>query len=251
MVRRDYAVQFAGTALGIVWLLLRYAFQIGLFFFVFGRLLPERAAAASGGVEYLPYLLGGMLLWLPVSEMMLRAASILTDNRSLIRRTSVGAEAFLWIAPVQAVLHYTLMFVLISAGLLFLGRLSLWFPIAYLFGVSVILFLSGWGFLFARVSVILKDVSPILAILLQVVFWSAPILYVPPPSLRYMFEWHPLTAMMHVHRTLLTEGLSGMQRGGAGALIQGWPGLAIFVCVSIFIFLLSSRRMRDLAGDEL
>ena len=61
LVRRDYAVQYAGTALGFTWVLVQYLFQILLFFLIFGVLLrqamPGRLDAVSGGAgDYLSYL---------------------------------------------------------------------------------------------------------------------------------------------------------------------------------------------------
>src|SRR5262245_23837011 len=56
LVRRDYAVQFAGTMLGLVWLFFQYGFQIVVFFIVFGFLLPGKFASDTH--DFLPYLLG-------------------------------------------------------------------------------------------------------------------------------------------------------------------------------------------------
>jgi len=39
LTRRDYAIQFAGTLLGLIWLIAQYAFQIGIFFVIFGFII--------------------------------------------------------------------------------------------------------------------------------------------------------------------------------------------------------------------
>lgn len=241
LVRRDYAIQYAGTALGLVWLLVRYSFQIGIFLFVFGLLFGDSMRVAPGS-DYLSFLLGGMTLWLPLSEMILRSAGILVDNRALIRRTSVGADAFLWIPVVQSLFQYIILSLLAGAGLLVRGSLSPMFPLALLFGLAVILVFSGWGFFLARVSVLLKDTTPLLGILLQVVFWSTPIAYAAPASWARFFLWHPLAGMMAVHRALFSGGPMEFD-----VLLGG----GVFLLVSLPVYFISSRRLRTIVGDQL
>ncbi len=241
LVRRDYAIQYAGTALGLVWLLVRYSFQIGIFLFVFGLLFGDGMRATPGS-DYLSFLLGGMTLWLPFSEMILRSAGILVDNRALIRRTSVGADAFLWIPVLQSFFQYMVLALLAGAGLFIRGTLPPTFPAALLFGLLVLLVFSGWGFLLARISVLLKDTTPLLGILLQVVFWSTPIAYAAPSSWAGFFLWHPLAGVISVHRALFS---------GGPTLVESLSGSIVFLLASVPIYFLSSRRLRSLVGDQL
>lgn len=242
LVRRDYAIQYAGTALGLVWLLVRYSFQIGIFLFVFGLLFGDGLRAAPGS-DYLTFLLGGMTLWLPLSEMILRSAGILVDNRALIRRTSVGADAFLWIPVVQAVFQYLILALLAALGLWIRGTLSVLFPAALAFGLLILFVFAGWGFLLARISVLLKDTTPLLGILLQVVFWSTPIAYAAPRSWAEFFLWHPLAGVIAVHRALFSP---------AGAFAwESMLGSTIFLLASIPVYFISSRRLRTIVGDQL
>ena len=163
LVRRDYALQYAGTLLGLAWLLVQYVFQVALFYVIFGLLLPAGGRVAGPeNADYLAYLLGGMALWLPLSEMLLRGCGILTENRQVVRRTVVGARLLLWVPVFEALVHYTILFVLVLGVGALRGTSPGWFPAAYAFGCLVILFFGGWSFLLARVGIIFKDVSPLM-----------------------------------------------------------------------------------------
>ena len=247
MVRRDYAVQYAGTALGFTWVLVQYLFQILLFFLIFGVLLrqamPDRLDAVSSGAgDYLSYLLGGMCLWLPLSEMLLRACGILSENRALVRRTAVGLGGFLWVPVVQALFHYALIVVPVLLVGLVRGVAGPSSALAILFGVALILCFSGWSIILARVSVLLRDLSP----LLQIFFWMTPIVYVAPDWMVPYFNWNPMFGLVALHRDLLFPAALPLEVD-SGAL----AGVAWFSGFSLIAYALSARRLNALVVDHL
>ncbi|MCR9144661.1 MAG: hypothetical protein NXI24_20655 [bacterium] len=283
LVRRDYAVQFAGTALGIVWVLAQYIFQIGIFFLIFGVILPQSPAAAAAGsgkleaftagqADYLSYLLGGMCLWLPLSEMLLRSCSILADNRGLIRRTGLGLRGFLWVPVFEGLIHYALIFALVAGVGLVRGVLSPYFLLAFGWGACVIVAFSGWAFIFARISILLKDVSPLMRLVFQIAFWLTPIVYVVGLEWMRIFAWNPITGILEAHRRLMFAGApggSGSYGGFAdltaagesiaalfvhlpgGSMFGIWSGVVCLVALSVPAYLLSARRLNSLVVDQL
>ena len=252
LVKRDYAVQYAGTSLGIAWLIIQNLFQVGIFYLLFGFILGSNAVerpatSASGmgsGKEYLVYLLGGMSLWLPLSEMLIRSCGILSENRSLIRRTSIGISAFMWIPVFEAVLHYAIIFFPSCLIAYYNGRLSGNFLFAFAWGVGVIVLFSGWGFILARVSVLLKDVSPLLRLVLQIVFWATPIVYMAPENLLVYFQWNPFFFFMDYHRQLFSAF------DPVGFLLHG-RGLGLFLVLSIPAYVISGRKLSALISDHI
>lgn len=285
LVRRDYAVQFAGTALGIVWVLVQYVFQIAIFFLIFGVIIPQSPAVASaagggklamftaGQADYLSHLLGGMCLWLPLSEMLLRSCSILADNRGLIRRTGLGLRGFLWVPVFEGLIHYALIFGLVVLVGFARGVLSPLAPLAFLWGAVLILLFSGWAFIFARVSILLKDVSPLMRLIFQIAFWLTPIVYMVGPEMMSYFAWNPITGLLEMHRRLLffgvpagAPGLAGLapagesvvaifsfhlSEGPGGPIFGIWSGVIWFAALSLPAYLLSARRLNTLVVDQL
>lgn len=248
LVKRDYAVQYAGTGLGILWLLVQYVFQIAVFFLIFGVFLPGGRSAGSAPHDFLFYLLGGMTLWMPLSEMLQRSGSILYDNRALVRRTAVGLRLFLWIPLLQSFLHYLILALPILLAGFFRGVDSTLWPLGLLWGLFVLLFFSGWSILLARISILIKDVSPVMRLLLQVLFWITPIAYRLPERLLPYMRWNPLYGVVELHRRLLFQtGSVGL----ADIATLLFPSVALFAAFSLAVYALSRIRLKTIIVDQL
>jgi len=264
LTRRDYVVQFAGAGLGIGWLFIQYLFQIALFFLIFGVVLGGENSSDLGvesrrltGPGFLNYLLAAMTLWLPLSEMVQRSGSILSENRSLIRRTPGALDAMSNVPTVQALFHFSILF--LASGIIAIpdfldaGQSDgihpdssvpfVTLPLAYLSGIVFLLLCHPLSLYVQRVSVLLKDLSPILRLLLQVLFWSTPMVYViNRPDILEIMSWNPLFCMVDVQR-FLTYGLP-MQ----SPAMYGIVWLAI---LSAIAGLLSRFRLREVSADFL
>lgn len=250
LVHRDYAMQFAGTSMGLLWLIIQYVFQIGVFYVIFGIVLPADQSAgrffSPEGVDYLSYLLGGMCLWLPLSDMLVRSCQILVENRALIRRTAVGAGVFVWVPVFEGLIHYLILYIPIAIIGYFRNTLSVLSPLAFLLGVVVLLGMAGWGFILARISVLVRDTSPIIRLLLQVVFWLTPIVYAVGPSSIHTFAFNPFFAPMELHRALLFSSPHEWP-----PQIPLWNGTLVLILLSIPIYRLSAVRLNAIIVDHL
>lgn len=236
LIRRDYAIQYAGMGLGLAWLFINYGMQIGVFYLVIGRGLY------ADQEDYAARLLSGMALWIPLSEMLMRSGSILSENRVLIRRTNTGRELFVWIPIVQAMFHYLLLSIplslvlSLSGGSLSLPLLSL--PGALLSGWTALLIVSPWALILARLAVILRDLTPLLRPLLQILFWLTPIAYMPAS----WSHWNPLTYLLALHGSLF----AGLPVPESGAL-----SFLIALLFTIMAALISSFRLNHIVEDHL
>lgn len=265
LTRRDYVVQFAGAGLGIGWLFVQYLFQIALFYVIFGVVLGggaeqsmELQSRRMAGPDFLNYILGAMTLWLPLSEMLLRSGSILSENRSLIRRTPGALDAMSWIPMVQALFHFTIL----SVAALMVAALTSWNETSALShsqmmggpgALFALSYVTGIVFLFAtfplcvylqRVSVLLKDLTPILRLALQILFWSTPMVYiVGNQQVLSILSWNPLFCMVDVQRHLAYD--MPMQSD------PFLPGLLLLLPVSMMAGLLSRIRLKEICADFL
>lgn len=238
LIRRDYAVQYAGMGLGLAWLFINYAMQIGVFYLVIGRGLY------ADQDDYAARLLSGMALWIPLSEMLMRSGSILSENRVLIRRTNTGRELFVWIPIVQALFHYLLLSIplslilSLSGGSLSLPSALLSLPGGLFGGWAALLIVSPWALILARLAVILRDLTPLLRPLLQILFWLTPIAYLPA-SWSHM---NPLTYLLALHGSLF----AGLPVPESGAL-----SFAIALLITLMAAVISSFRLNRIVEDHL
>ncbi|XDD49493.1 ABC transporter permease [Leptospira sp. WS92.C1] len=202
LVRRDYALQFAGSALGISWMLVQNLSLILIYTIVFLFLnIKGNPDLAS---DFIGYAFSGLLFWVPLQEYMIRGTSILTENRQLIKRSPLGPEIFLWIPFVQMLIHFLVTAVPVVIVLIAFGKLNLrLFPltIPVMFGVGYLLsFLQGY---LARANVILRDITPLIRLFSQFFFWSLPILYLSTGFLHSINVWNPLNFPLELFRSVL------------------------------------------------
>ncbi|MBU44318.1 MAG: hypothetical protein CMN76_13940 [Spirochaetaceae bacterium] len=253
LTHRDYVVQFAGAGLGIGWLFVQYLFQIALFYLIFGVVLGGGVDDSLGlesrrmtGPGFLNYLLGAMTLWLPLSEMILRSGAILSENRALIRRTPGAMEAMSYIPLAQAFLHFTILAIPAYLVAAFsepkgLGPL---FPLSYITGLAFLLICFPLCLYLQRVSVLLKDLSPILRLALQILFWSTPMVYlIQDAEVLQIMSWNPLFCMVDIQR-YLSYAMPLQQ-------VSAMPGLLLLVPISLIAGFLSRIRLKEVCADFL
>lgn len=248
LLRREYAVQFAGMGAGLLWLAVQYTAQIAVFLLVFGRGIY--AGAPTGA--YASRLLAGMLLWLPLSEMLTRSTGILIENRALIRRTNLGRDLFPWLPSLQALIHYTILSVPTGVVLALTTGLSVTAAAGFVFGLCITAFMSVWSIFLARTTILLRDLGPIIRPALQALFWLTPIAYYATPwsvmnPLTWVFETHSLLWLGH------TPSSGPGMTGHASIAPDPWVALSAPLAM-VFLTLLvlaGSSRLKRIVEDEL
>ncbi|MCH1913425.1 ABC transporter permease [Leptospira noguchii] len=202
LVRRDYALQFAGSALGISWMLVQNFSLILIYTIVF--LYLHLKGSPESASDFIGYSFSGLLFWVPLQEYIIRGTSILTENRQLIKRSPLGPEIFLWVPYIQMLIHFTVTAVPVLIVLSILEKLNVvLFPISIfiMFAVGYLLsFIQGY---LARANVILRDITPLVRLISQFFFWSLPILYVSSGFLYSINVWNPLNFPLELFRFFL------------------------------------------------
>ncbi|MDH5654605.1 MAG: ABC transporter permease [Spirochaetia bacterium] len=244
LVKRDYAMQYAGTLLGLLWLLIQYVFQIAVYYVLFGIVFSDGGGRFIYQGDYFLYIMSGMMLWIPVSEMLLRSCSIIYDNKTLVKRTGMGMKLFIWIPVVQGLIYYFLLFGISFAAGFLRGGLHVISPLAVFYGAAVILFFSGWSFIFSKASLILKDFTPVMRLILQVLFWLTPIIYAVPEEYQRYLAWNPFYGIIELNRWMFHPSYRDLT-------YVDFQGMFALILLSIVSFLISRIRLESVALDQI
>ncbi len=242
LVKRDYALQFAGSLLGILWILIQSMSLIGIYTFVF-FILNKTSSLPNSKLDYSSYIFSGLLFWIPLQEMLIRGVTILTDNRQLIKRSSLGVNLFLWIPFLQMLIHSFVISIPVFLVLFWSGSLDYrFFYFAYL-----IVFIAGLYLMLvleylARVNILLKDISPIMRLFSQIIFWTLPVLYFPSGILKEVNLYNPFIILLDVFRFIVLRDYT----------LQ-FPILLFLFPLSFFIliFLLTRFKLDEVVMDHL
>lgn len=175
LVWKDIKVQFAQTALGFGWLVLRPLLNVVVLTLVFGKL----ARVPSDGVPYLLFALSGMLAWSYFSGSVGKAALSLVGNSALITKIYFPRIYVPLSVVLSGLIEFTVTFAIffvISIGFYHhmptVALLSL--PLAILLLLLTTVGASLW---LAALAVDFRDVRHASQYLLQMLMFAAPIIW--------------------------------------------------------------------------
>jgi ABC-type polysaccharide/polyol phosphate export permease len=210
LVARDLESRYRGSAGGLLWAVLHPLALLGLYTFVFAWVLEVRLGPEVGTPHFPLFLLVGLLPWQAMQEGLGRAAGILLEQPTLVKRTPFPTAilpATAVVVPLAAQLVGTGLLLLLLAGS---GRPP---------GVSLLLYPGllaaqvaltlGLGWALASLNLYVRDVGQLLGIALTLWVFLTPVLYPPtlyPRPLRVLLVINPLAVLVESYRAILLRG---------------------------------------------
>lgn len=238
-IRRELLERYRGSFTGFGWALLQPLLQLAIYAFVFVHVFKARVPGA-GAPGYVPFLVVAMWPWVALSEAVFRSATALQDNSALIGKVALPRE-ILVLAPCCAsyLLHCAgFVAILIVLALSGQGVQLASLPIALLLYIPMFAFTFGIALICASLQVFVRDLVQILAQLLTLMMFAAPIFYDRtnlPEQYRGLLDLNPFTFYVEAFRSILL---------GYGDF--PWPGLAMAVLTAALVLGLGHWLFRRL-----
>jgi lipopolysaccharide transport system permease protein len=204
----DLRHRYAGTGMGVVWNVLHPLSLIVVYAVVFGTIMKTTIEAVPGKWGFPIYLCAGFFPWMAFAECMTRGATAFSGNAAYLKKLPVPEQVFVAQGVMASSLTLLIGFAVFIAIALPLGLR----PRVYWLLVPIPIILLqivgfGIGMIVATLNVFFTDVAQLLGVLLQILFWLTPIVYVVgqvPRSLRPILALNPATpAVEAVHDLLL------------------------------------------------
>ncbi len=201
LVYRDLQIRYAGTWLGYFWTLLDPLAMSAIYWFVFSYIA---GAKTIGEQPYILFLLTGILSWTWFNGAVTDSARSLVMESKMVQSIaiprylwvikSIGAKGaeFIFALPILVVIS-VITNAQFSAALLFI-------PLAL---VVQFLLLSGIGLILAPLTVLARDTTNILRILLRMMFYLTPIIYGVsdiPERFQTIAYLNPMTGIISMYR---------------------------------------------------
>jgi ABC-type polysaccharide/polyol phosphate export permease len=246
MVRRDFQGRYAGSALGLVWSFAQPLWLLLLYHFVFQTVLKV-SLAFERTEHFAVFLFCGLLPWNAVHEGVLRSATAVTDNASLVKKLRFPSELLVVAVVLTALLHEAIAAALFVAVLVALGELT-WSGLPLLLAAIPLqaALTLGLGLVLASLQVFFRDIVQFLGMAMTGWFFLTPIVYpvaqVPEPF-RGWIELNPLTALVGLYRQALV--------GGEPHLVPGTGALAAAAAAILVLGAWLFRRLRPGFADEI
>ncbi len=203
LLRRDLSERYQGSVLGAGWWVISPLLQLAVLSIVFGALLPTRATA--GDVPYPVFLALGLWPWLLFANAINRASGAYVENAGLIGKLPLPISLYVKARMASSMLIDLLgLMLVIVIVIFFCAKVSIsMLPLAALGLLILIVMALALGKIVAIVQVFIRDVAVIIAQLLTLGLFLAPIMYprdLLNPSLAKIIGMNPLTAPIEAIR---------------------------------------------------
>jgi lipopolysaccharide transport system permease protein len=235
--RTDLRGRYAGSVLGLLWLVLLPLLLLGAYTIVYGFIFQLRTGIETlSGPVYIVLIFCGLIPFLGVADALGTGTASVTSNPALVKNTLFPIE----MVPVKAVFvsqaTQVVGLMLLMIAVISFGRLTWWallLPVVW--GLQVIA-TFGLIWILASINVFVRDLQASVGVVTLVLMMVSPIAYsveMIPENLRPMFLINPMYYLIVCYQDVLVTGrmpadhslwvLAGM------ALVLSVTGYAIFI----------------------
>ena len=233
-MQRDIKSRYAGSVGGLFWALLQPVFTIALFYVVFALVLQVRVPELASTSGYFLYLLAGLLPWLSISDGLARSTGALVGQEQFLQKVVFPIEIIPATAVITSLVTQLIGMVFLLIFLVAAGMVSArWLLLPVVLACQLIMTL-GLGCALAILGVHVKDLLQLTPVLLQFLFYSAPILYSRSfiaPGYHKFFLLNPFTALIETYHWILLGIPINLATGlalGFWVLVLGLGGWLLF-----------------------
>lgn len=190
LARRDMITRYAGSFGGMFWHIGVPIIYTFINVMVFSMLMSGRMGDRYGGVPFVLFYLVPFSLWSFFSEVTLRSTNILREYSYLINKIAFPY----WILPVIPIAGALLnqIVILMAVGIMLSYHGFTLGDSAYIYLILWFIcccFALGVSYAVSAMSVYIPDLSQIVPIFVNVLFWLTPILYSPALVMEKGPQW--------------------------------------------------------------
>lgn len=210
IISRDFKVKYKRSVLGVIWSLLYPILMMTVMAIVFSQMFKFKVE----GINYLVYLMTGIIMFNYFSEATTTAMTSVVDNFLLINKVYIPKYVF----PLAKCLFVGINFLLtlipwiaiIALSYVGLGEYTCHFNFGYLVLPYIFfcffLFTIGVGLFLSCVSVFLRDVFYIYGIIVTIWNYLTPVFYsieILPTKLQFLMQFNPLYQFLTATRQVV------------------------------------------------
>jgi lipopolysaccharide transport system permease protein len=248
MAKREVTDRYARQVLGSAWAFGHPLIHVLVYIFVFQMVLKLRIeTTVAMPMDYVAYLLSGLIPWLAVQEALTKGSTVITSNASLVKQVVFPLE----VLPVKSVL---VCFVTQGVGTVCLAVYVLatnsnlpWtyalLPVLWFFQA---LGMIGIVFVLSAVGVHIRDVKELVQVFAVVGIYLVPVVYLPqwvPDRLQWLLPINPFSHMVWCYQDVFYFGR--FEHPWSWLIYPAETTLAFLVGYALF------RRLRPFLGSAL
>ena len=204
MAKRDLAVRYRQTAIGVLWAVLQPA-ALAVVFSVFLGLLAK--VPSDGDIPYPLYAFSGMVIWLCFATALTNAAQSTVEAGDLISKVYFPRIIIPIVALVVPVADFVIAFAVLLVAMVAYGYIPgpevLLTPFALILAVATAF---GSGLWFSALNVRYRDFRFLVPFLLLAGMFITPVIYpfgLVPEALQPLYALNPMVGVLELYRWML------------------------------------------------
>ena len=233
LVKRDIAVRYKRSLLGLLWTLLNPLLTSLVLWFVFINIF---SAKLPDGTQFAPYLLAGVLLITFFIQGFNQAADSIALGSGILMKIYVPPQVFAFAGAVSNAVNFCFgLFALAFISLITGDGISLFFPATILVIFSMLMYVTGLGLLVSIAYVRYDDTRNIFAILISFMMYLSPIFYpkeILGETMLAVINANPLTSFLDVFRYVFSN--TGDASWADWAYMGGFSAFILIVGIRTF-----------------
>jgi ABC-type polysaccharide/polyol phosphate export permease len=230
---QDMKIRYRGSLLGPFWVTISTLVMVVAMGLIYAHLFHTTA------VTYMPYLGLGLIVWQLISSLITESCQTFMMAEALIQQVPIPFSIHAYRVVCRNFIAFAHNLVIVPIGLVVFAIPVNWHLLEAVAGCFVLAINGVWVALFLGIfSARFRDIGPIVASLLQVIFFLTPIFW-PIDSLgiyRPIAEFNPLFCAIDVVRAPLL---------GLPVEPYSWPILMAATAVGVGIAFISFARFRS------
>lgn len=244
----DWKLRFYGSALGVVWTLVRPFAFFGVIYFVFTDIIGLDKSIHNYGV----YILFGLVLFNFFGEITGNSVQALTQRENLLRKMYFPPMVIPLAVALTALLNLGMTLVAVMIFVLANGIVPTWSWLELPVLVALVaVFATGIGMLLSALYVRYRDIQPIWEVLSQLLFYATPVLYVAtivPTSYQRAYLCNPLASVLtQVRHAIVDPGAPSITQalGSDLRLLIPLGVIAVAFALGLWVFQRESPRIAE------
>jgi len=244
-IRNDLRTRFMHSKLGCLWVIFNPLAQVMIYALILSNILASKLPGIDNKFGFSIYLMAGTLGWALFSEVITRSINLFIENANLMKKINFPRVTLPSIMLGSCLLNNLILLSAILVIFMLLDH-SFNFTIFWLIPLTgtVILFAFGIGLILGVVNVFVRDISQVVPIVLQVLFWVTPIVYpvtiIPSEYLGFLNK-NPLFPIIEAYHDILLYSKAPDMINFVHINIVGF----MILLVGLFMFRKASPEMVD------
>lgn len=214
MTRRNIESRYRGSVLGLLWSFIQPLMMLCIYTFVFSIVFQAKFGNIPNDnrMAFAVILFSGMMLYAVFSESALLSCSVIQNNPNYVKKVIFPLE-ILPLTQIFCVVTLALpSLLLVLAGMAICGGPFTFSWTLILLPITIIpllLLTSGIAFFVASLAVYIRDLSYVVGLVTQVLFFMTPIFYpitAVPEKFQIVLKLNPLSYIIEDCRAVLLYG---------------------------------------------